>query len=546
MRRLLLFLALLVALAPQARPAVITVGSGQMYSSMLDALNAAAVGDTLEIHGTIGFSWASPFTWKAGVDIIGAGSGATINESYNFGDTAFATMTNCGDVFIQNITFSAFKRHSNTAGAGNYGGCIAFTATDGAVHSLTVDNCTFSGCEAGGSGGSHNTGKGGAIYVNKTGVGTETAVSITDCSFFSCKATYETEATYCGGGAVFIYATDSTVLVSGCTFGTVLTPNTVVGSAANLIYGGALFVGQVDGIVLTNSTFTGNSAQNAGGALIWRSESGATCAISGCTFTSNSAADRAGGLWIEHMDWTMSNCSFVTNVAVEEGGGLASDADGTITNCVFRGNTAANGGAFCGGGGFSATPSACPASTFSLCVFQDNGGSTTGGAMWVQQPGPTAIDIDIVRCIFVDNDAPDGGTIFWVEDTGLVNTAVNLSRCIVGYTTGIAIATDAGDLSKWTGSVACCDTLECDPRFMEHGPATCAGCVDEDPSWCTWTDDDTANDDFRLNGDSPCFALPNCGGSIGLYEWCDVECDGCWSPSAPGDNPMGIRSPGGQ
>jgi len=95
-----------------------------------------------------------------------------------------------------------------------------------------------------------------------------------------------------------------------------------------------------DGILtITNSTFSGNSAQNGGAIFIARG----TAQITRSTFVNNSATNVGGGI----LSWTgttkVSNSTFVGNSATQ-GGGLYNDVSYlALTNSTFSGNSATHG-----------------------------------------------------------------------------------------------------------------------------------------------------------------------------------------------------------
>ncbi|HEY1451317.1 MAG TPA: hypothetical protein VGF47_10215 [Solirubrobacteraceae bacterium] len=150
-------------------------------------------------------------------------------------------------------------------------------------------------------------GEGGGARIN-----TSTAtVTVTDSTFTKNSATQD-------GGGLTIFATSANL--SGDTF----SENAVTGATA---FGGGLDVFALGGsVTLSNSQFSGNTSDNAGGGASLAAESpGVAMTLSGNTFSHNSVSDPSG----------MS-----TNVRGYLGGGLLLEGDSTepIT-AVQRGNT---------------------------------------------------------------------------------------------------------------------------------------------------------------------------------------------------------------
>jgi len=98
--------------------------------------------------------------------------------------------------------------------------------------------------------------------------------------------------------------------------------------------GGGLYVYK-DEAVLTDCTFIGNSASKGGGIY---SGSGNSM-ISYCQFISNSASVSGGGLSNrEDCNLTMTNCLIVGNCSEDYGGGIQSNGELTLLNCTIFGN----------------------------------------------------------------------------------------------------------------------------------------------------------------------------------------------------------------
>jgi len=199
------------------------------------------------------------------------------------------------------------------------------------------------------------------------------------------------------------------------------------------------FGGAIDSagtLTISNSTFSGNSAQTAGGAIVNR---GGTLTISTSTFSGNSAP--SGGGAIANLDGTLtiSNSTFSDN---SSGGGGAIFNGGTLTisNSTFTGNSAQFGGAinnfggtltisnstFSGnsatngdGGGGGAISNRDGTLTISNSTFSDN---SSGGGGAIANFGGTLGTLTISTSTFSGNSAPRGGAIFNL-DTLTISTS---------------------------------------------------------------------------------------------------------------------------
>ncbi|WP_421828763.1 right-handed parallel beta-helix repeat-containing protein [Larkinella sp.] len=118
---------------------------------------------------------------------------------------------------------------------------------------------------------------------------------------------------------------------------------------------------------LTNCSFTSNSADRGGGMY---NINGSSPSLTHCSFTSNSAVANGGGVYNLNISSVLVNCRFTSNTA-NEGGGMYTSGEGNtlLTNCSFSLNTATN----LGGGILSRS-----SSNLSLvnCLFWNNGGSS--------------------------------------------------------------------------------------------------------------------------------------------------------------------------
>ena len=141
---------------------------------------------------------------------------------------------------------------------------------------------------------------------------------------------------------------------------------------------------------VTNCTFSGNTAVNDGGGMRNHSSSPT---VTNCTF-SNNKADAGGAIINEYYSHlTAINCTFTNNKAIGNGGGILNRDHGyqTVTNCIFTNNSA-----IWGGGIYNLTNSNA---TVTNCTFTGNSASTTGGGMMNNVSSTSAV----TNCIFWAN-----------------------------------------------------------------------------------------------------------------------------------------------
>ncbi len=160
------------------------------------------------------------------------------------------------------------------------------------------------------------------------------------------------------GGGMFTLSSSPTVV--NCIF----SGNSATGN------GGGLYTQIGSGISISQCTFTGNNAGSHGGGFYNISINNLN--ISQCTFTNNSAGQRGGGLSNSITDPVVTDCTFTGNTAVDGGGIGVGSSNSVISRCNFYNNSTTNfGGAmYCG----SSHPSV------TNCFFAGNS-AVLGGAI---------------------------------------------------------------------------------------------------------------------------------------------------------------------
>jgi hypothetical protein len=244
--------------------------------------------------------------------------------------------------------------------------------------------------------------------------------------------------------------------------------------------------------------------------------------------------DRHGGaIRIKSASPTISNCVFQDNQGFLGGAihcmkivGEPDDVYPTITDCVFRRNSANDGSSGTNNdGGAILFINSHP--TVTGCLFDENRAMEAyGGALYMHTCTGT-----IDGCTFSENGSIHGGAMCLVfTDINLSNTIVanSTAGCGIKVFNGSTIASDCNDFWNNSGGSICVemDSTQLDPNTIFL-----------DPLFCDWEDDD-----YTLAENSPCAAaLSPCGELIGSE---DVGCgpfrpiiwvEGTWGDDIAGD-----------
>jgi hypothetical protein len=174
----------------------------------------------------------------------------------------------------------------------------------------------------------------------------------------------------------------------------------------------------VTGITFQNGT---NSGDNGGGLYAITNQANVT--VEGCEFSGN-AADNAGGALVESFGSPSGNIiitdnTFTGNAAVIQGGGLVSFSDSgsvVLTNNIFDQNTASSGRTDNSGGG-ARVSSTTGTVTFTNNTFSGNTAGGDGGGGFTIRLVENSATANIYNNITRDNLSPGGnGHNIWVKD----------------------------------------------------------------------------------------------------------------------------------
>jgi hypothetical protein len=238
------------------------------------------------------------------------------------------------------------------------------------------------------------------------------------------------------GGALTIDGTGQTVTISGnntvqvayVDSGAALTLNNLtIANGSNSGFDGGGIYNNGGTLTITNSTFSGNSANNGGGGIY---NNGGTLTITNSTFSGNSANSGGGIANGGSVVVSITNSTFSGNSATGLGGGGIYKSAGTltITNSTFSGNNANQGGT--GGGIWNYNGSL----TVTNSTFSGNSASSGAGGIYRSIGTVTLLNTIVVNStggncggtiINGGNNIEDGTTCGWGSVNGSMSSIIN-------------------------------------------------------------------------------------------------------------------------
>ncbi len=204
---------------------------------------------------------------------------------------------------------------------------------------------------------------------------------------------------------------------------------------------------EINGFTIKGGSGTGDGLMTVEGQPIYRTEGGGLFCMSqldiaNCTFFGNQASYSGGGM-VNRSAPVLSNCSFVKNFGEANGGGLGNKYGGsaTLSSCLFNGNRANVGGGMynlnnspatltdCSfiengatpgghGGGMHSSISCSPVLT--NCVFKGNTAANLGGGMGIEATCSPVL----TNCLFSGNFTGQGGAIYNASNPVLTNCTI--------------------------------------------------------------------------------------------------------------------------
>ena len=240
-----------------------------------------------------------------------------------------------------------------------------------------------------------------------------------------------------------------------------------------------------NGVTIDGFTITGGNGGAGPGVYMDKKD---PVTISRCVFTNNVGTGYGGALFYisreQASHLTVSRCAFYNNVTTSQGGGIGLiywTSNVRIENCIFSGNTAANGGAIAAvNGSDRAGVGVGPAKVWN-CTMVNNTATAIGHELAVGAAGSgesSASFVDLYNCILWGHDAAmiygKGGSTVTVTTCAMQN---GTNSVFVHASTGATIADDG-------------QTIDADPLFADRdGPDNVVG---------------TTDDNLRLSDGSPC------------------------------------------
>ena len=213
-------------------------------------------------------------------------------------------------------------------------------------------------------------------------------------------------------------------------------------STNNSVIGGALYIHSVNNthITITNSAFTNNRVDDAGGGLCMYIETDTdthnNITIINSTFTNNRVRMEGGGLYIitdtdTHNNITITNSAFASNtVGVFDGGGLyietgidSRNNNITITNSAFTNNIVP-----AGGGLFIITDSEHNYITITNSIFTNNTVDDTGGGIYIYASTGTHNNINITNSVFTNNTVGENGGGLYIYTESDVHNNITITN----------------------------------------------------------------------------------------------------------------------
>jgi hypothetical protein len=450
----------------------INVGSGQTYTTIESAVAAAGNGDVLLLAAETFTEQNITITDKS-LSIIGVSPASTIVQAHADAGSATDRVFNITHSSYAEANQNTFEkltiRHGNVANSNgsDRGGALFASNT-----TLKLKDCSIASNRVG------TTGWGG-YGVGGAGVFMQSSNFISEnCTYYDNHHTSESRADIMGGGAVAFF-TDETkpnyMKVTNSTFSGNTSGN----------FGGAIFTRRrpaaLNDISITNSTFVGNSAPYGGGySSMGSSANPQPTYLTNSLFYGNTASSGGAQMYSQQAtNWTVNNCLIEDTSAGE----LA----GVYTDCIvgedpLLGTLAENGGftkTYSIGAGSPAINSGTTTSLpldqrgFSIVGNRDIGAYEYGGA---ERVNPTITNFDNVTKLYFDGSytitAPTSnstGAFTYTSSDLNVATITGTTVTIVDAGTITITATQAADTNYNSGSITATLTVNSVSVITKNG-----------------------------------------------------------------------------
>ena len=409
--------------ADAARCTDITVGN----CTLRDAALAASSGDTITFDAAINtITLTTGSISLSAVNITGPGSSdLTITTTGTGLYDLFSFRPSSGDVTVSGLSITKNRMKTENQGKftlndvsisdsqAGYGGALyAANSTDLVISGSHFENNT-------------TYGSGGAIYAVNNGT-----VTIADSVLIDNKVTNPLS----NGGAIFL---------GGSTTGFTLTDSTVTGNTAG--NGGGAAVLSSASVTIADSVISSNTAATGGGAYLG-GQGGGQVSIDRTTIDDNNATTGSGGMVVLGRALVMTDSTISNNQSSGSVGGvkIVNSSQVVVNNSTVSGNEALN---LCGGFYFGNTTDI----TFNQSTISANTAVYGGGIGLVAS---SAVTLELSGTILSGNSGIPG-----FEDLATVaSVTLNSDHSIVGNTYGITV-TDLGGtiISTTPGLLALAD-----------------------------------------------------------------------------------------
>lgn len=225
-----------------------------------------------------------------------------------------------GAIYAGGLTHAVLSGAVFVGNSGSIGGAVLSRSTNlRVVDTVFIENVATTYAESG------QYGNGGGLYIDRLWLDLPV-------DFVICGGVFERNRARQHGSAFFSYNLEgSEARFELCQF----KDNVMEGSGTGTVYH------QGVPLVLTGSTFSGNStADHAAGLFLG---GGSDADVVNCTFEGNQTQGNAGGLWAGNGTVTVTNVTFAHNSA-DYGPAIFKGQDGTVTltNVIFDGNSTEN------------------------------------------------------------------------------------------------------------------------------------------------------------------------------------------------------------
>ena len=307
-----------------------------------------------------------------GGGIYGVSADIIVQKSQLIGNTATSSG---GAIFASKCSTEVeLTDIADNAATSGFGGAI-YASSNG--ETLTLKGVEVSGNTA--------TNSGGAVYSYHTEVVVRSAVE----DGVETATAFDGNESQKFGGAIYVVSAGADVVDAEFVHNVAET-------------GGAIYAG--GDVTLTDATFTTNSASNWGGAIYMKD---GVAEFEGVEFSENTATSNGGALYLHTATATLTSATFSENTATVYGGAIEQvDGSLTISSATFSKNASQKAG--------GAIYQLHGTSTISNASFTENEATTKAGALYVGAGAST-----ISGTTFSGNVAPRGTAVSALNATSL-------------------------------------------------------------------------------------------------------------------------------